>query len=216
MPNGFAKARRLQAYLRYVESHDHCSSHACTVWGSVLRSTGFTPYFAGWWEISLFRTQGAPAHLPRIPPTHQCAIAILRLLCLPFGHSKPSCARPRAFMRDRNGETNPNAIFQDLRSFQANGVDVLLKPVSAEIIELRADDCSIVLARPIVLDPDLPVLCEGHAIPVIHAEADVVWVENFDQVAVGRSVLHLKTSGTTPELFQLFLVAWQKMWGSAQ
>jgi hypothetical protein len=122
------------------------------------------------------------------------------------------CKASRLYARQKR-ETNPNAIFQDLRSFQANGVDVLLKPVSAEIIELRADDCSIVLARPIVLDPDLPVLCEGHAIPVIHAEADVVWVENFDQVAVGRSVLHLKTSGTTPELFQLFLGAWQKMWG---
>ena len=122
------------------------------------------------------------------------------------------CKASRLYARQKR-ETNPNAIFQDLRSFQANGVDVLLKPVSAEIIELRADDCSIVLARPIVLDPDLPVLCEGHAIPVIHAEADVVWVENFDQVAVGRSVLHLKTSGTTPKLFQLFLGAWQKMWG---
>ena len=202
------QVRRLQTYVRFVATHAPASEHACAVWGAIGRSTGFTPHFSGWWETSQFRVHGAPSSFPWVPPDHDCAVAIYESFVLAFrAFEAELCKASRLYARQKRA-TNPNAIFQDLRVFQSNGVDVLAKPITAEITELRHDDMSVVLARSLVFDPALPVLCDGHVVPLIHAEDDVVWVENFDHVAVGRSLLQVKAKGTTPELFQLFLGAW--------
>ena len=207
------QSRRLQAYLRYVEVHEPTSTHACAVWGSIMRATGFSPSFAGWWESSGYRSPGAPSQLPWVPPHHHCAQMIFDSFVLAFrAFESDLCKASRSYARQKR-ESNPNAIFHDIKSFQTNGVDVLAKPVTAVITELRPEDCAVLLDRPLALDLQLPIFCEGQVVPMIHAEADMVWVEHFDTVAAGRTITQTKTLGTTPELFHLFLDAWKQMWG---
>ena len=206
------QARRLQSFVKYVEFNDSGSAHACAVWGSILRSTGFTPHFAGWWETTQHRTLGAPAQLAWIPPAFQSAVAILETFVLAFRAFELELRKASRQYARQKRENNPNAIFQDLRVFQPNGVDVLSKPVVAQIVEVRVDEGAAVLDRPVNFDPARPLFCSGHAIQAIHAENDAVWVEDIDKLAVGLPILQVSHQGTTPELFHVFLDAWKQMW----
>lgn len=210
------QARRLQSYVRYVCTNDPGSHHACLVWGSIVRSTGFSPNFVEWWNNAAFSTAGAPAKLPWVPPSHGCAIAILETFLLAFRALEIDlCKASRQYARQRR-ECNPNAIFQDLKVFHANGVDVLLKPEAAQITEVRAEESAVILDRPVTFDPARPVFCGGHDVSVIHAEHDAVWVEDTSTFEVGQTMLQIRQQGTTPELFHLFLGAWKQMWARHQ
>ena len=58
-------------------------------------------------------------------------------------------------------DSNPNAIFHDLRDFKTHGVEILLRRVPAQVVEIRPDDQSIVLDRAVQFQPDVPIFCHG-------------------------------------------------------
>ena len=51
----------------------------------------------------------------------------------------------RAYARLRR-ETNPNMIFQDVKSHASQGVDLLLRPREAVISEIREDEVALILS----------------------------------------------------------------------
>ena len=207
------QVRRLQAYVRYVNNHDVGTDHARAVWGSIVRSTGFRPSFVTWWAESQWKTMGAPASLPLVPPPAPVAAMIFDTLMLAFRAFESELQRAsRQYARQRR-EQNPNLIFQDIRDFANKGVEVLVCAETAAISEVRAEEAAVVLDRPVQFDPDLPVVCNGQKLEVIHQETDCLWTSQTDELTPGMCVSQARHKGTTEELFTVFLQAWKQMWG---
>jgi len=82
----------------------------------------------------------------------------------------------------------------------------------AKVLELRDDDCSVVLDKPMQFDHTMPIVCNAIPLPVIHAEHDCLWLQCLDGVEVGCTVTQLSRVGTDGDLFHLFLTAWKEMW----
>ena len=206
------QTRRLQAYCRFAKSNDVVTTHGCAVWGAIVRAKGFHPTFSQWWGQSTLRTVGAPAVLPIMPPPFAVAQHVLESVCLALRRLEQELQQSSRLYARLKRDSNPNVIFQDLKSHPDQGVHVLLQPSTAKVLEVREDDCSVVLDKPMQFDPLLPVVCTAVPLPIIHAEHDCVWLENLEGVAVGSTVTQVTRVGTDEDLFHLFLTAWKDMW----
>ena len=208
--------RRLQAYVRHVSAQDPHTPHAKQVWGAILRATGFLPSFQVWWDQCPFRMHGAPEILPVVPPEAGLAILVFESFALAFRSFEQELQSASRQYARQSREQNPNAIFRDLRAAHAKGVEALVKPVTAKVIELRPEECMLVLDKPVSFDAHLPVNIDGVSTDLIHAEADAIWVEPPEPVCVGSNVSQIQCRGTDDELFTLFIDAWRQMWGRHQ
>ena len=197
--------------MRHVQNHSPESLHAKRVWGSIVRAKGF-PSFPEWWKSCPFSAPGTPHRIPILPPARVVAQCIFDSMCGALREFEGELQASSRLYAKLKRETNPNAIFQDLRSFHPNGVDVLLQPSHAQVIEVRPEDLSVVLDKPIEIDAQLPVVCRNRALPVIHAEHDCIWLESIDQIGVGSTVTQVSQVGTPDALSKLFLNTWKEMW----
>lgn len=206
------QARRLQAYTKYVERNDPSSAHARAVWGAIIRSTGFSPSFCDWWTACSTKTVGAPVNIPLVAPPLSVAMHVFDTVMLAFRNFEQELQKSsRQYARQRRAQ-NPNIIFQDIRSHMSKGVEVLVRAETACIQEVRHDETALALDRPIVLDPQKPVICQGKPLDILHHDTDCLWVENIASITPGMYVSQTKHLGTTEELFDVFLEAWSQMW----
>lgn len=207
------QVRRLQAYVRYVENNDAGTTHARAVWGSIVRSTGFKPSFGTWWEECKWKTVGAPSCLPLVPPPSHVALSVFDTLMLAFRAFEQELRKTsRQYARQRR-DHNPNLIFQDIRTQTNKGVEVLVRSEIAHIAEVRHEESAVVLDRAVLFDAQMPVMCHGAALQVIHHDSDCLWVECTEHLQAGMTVAQARHKGTTDELFDVFLHAWKQMWG---
>ena len=92
----------------------------------------------------------------------------------------------------------------------------MLRSTTVDITEVRPEDSSVVLQRAVTFDIDKPILCQGRQLSVIHHEADCLWLDSIAHLTPGMTVAQAKHTGTTDELFNIFLHAWREMWGRHQ
>ena len=206
------QVRRLQSYQRYVQTNSWDTLHARRVWGAILRATGFSPNFVDWWAQCSFRTLGAPLCIPWCPPDVHVAMAIFDTMQVALRNLEVELQKASRLYAKLKRESNPNAIFQDLRAFQNNGVDVLLHKSPACILEVRPEDVSIVLDRDFPLKGDIPVVCNGRNLAVVHAESDCLWLESVDGLLPGEVVSQMSQIGSHGDLSKMFLETWSAMW----
>eukprot|EP00435_Cladocopium_sp_Y103_P071923 s83_g38.t1 len=206
------QTRRLQAYVRHVQSHHEHTEYARSVWGSVLRSTGFSPSFQQWWVTSPHRTVGAPAVIPVCPPPLALAEPIFDSMLLAFREFESDLHKASRLYAKQSREANPNAVFQDLRTHAARGVDVLTQATTACVEEVRIDEGALVLTQPVSFKLHEPLLCQGRQLHVLHAEHDCVWIDDATGVLPGQHISQPSAIGSDTQLFQLFIDTWKTMW----
>lgn len=206
------QTRRIQAYCRHAKAHAIPSAHACAVWGSVVRAKGFHPSFERWWAQTSARTPGAPAVMPMLPPPVGVAQHILDTMCLALRQMETDLQRASRQYARLKRESNPNAIFNDLKTHVDKGVHALLRPQKAIVTEVRADDSSVVLDRIFQFDLSQPLVCNGFQLQVIHAEHDCLWLQDLTGIEIGHTITQLSKLGTDDELFTTLLQAWKEMW----
>ena len=204
--------RRLQAYVRHVGARDSLTAYATQVWGSVIRATGFNPSFCEWWTHSGFRSPGALEHIPLIPPSFTVAQAIFESFALAFRSFENDLDKASRHHAKLRREANPNVIFQDLKAHTARDVNVLIKPVHAVVETVDPLTHEVVLTHSAPFTSDKPAFCNGSPVTILHAEADAVWVDDVEGIAVGDAMTQMHMKGTDDELFHLFLDAWKAMW----
>lgn len=107
---------------------------------------------------------------------------------------------------------NPNLIFQDSRSHADKGINLLLQPKEATVVEVNHDDCSISLDQAFDVGVSQPVSCKGQLLEIIHAEDDCIWVADVSHMSPGDRVVQLTPRGSDVELFQAFMDAWKTKW----
>ena len=206
------QTRRLQAYIFHAKHSTHQTEHARAVWGSIVRARGFHPSFAGWWETCQTKVQGAPRSIPFAPPPWHVAEQLFDSVLLAFRHFERDLHKASRLYARQRRELNPNLIFQDIKPRSAKGVDILLQTHTAKIIDVRSDDFAVVLDSPHPFVPEQPIYCNGQQMPVIHVEADRIWVSDLTDLAVGNLVSQTLGRGTDDDLFHVFLTAWAAMW----
>lgn len=206
------QARRVQAYIRHIINHPCQSLHAKRVWGSIVRASGFSPNFLCWWRSNAARAFGAPTVFPLCPPDHQVALSILDTMQLALRDLENQLRTSSRLYARLKRESNPNAIFHDLRDFKSHGVEVLLRRIPAQVVEIRPDDQSIVLDRAVHFQPDVPIFSHGQPLKVVHAEHDCLWLEDVSDVAIGSPVTQMSQIGTPAALSREFLTTWKNMW----
>jgi len=79
-------------------------------------------------------------------------------------------------------------------------------------VDVRADEVAIVVDPPHIWVSNQPVLSQGRALNIIHAEHDCLWLESVADVAVGDPVSQLQCTGSKQELERAFLDAWKARW----
>ena len=115
------QVRRLQAFVRYSKKDPSNSQHIHATWGAILRSTGFSPSFAGWWTQCSHRTPGSPSNIPWVPPQWHVAEKIFDSVLLAFRALESELQRAsRQYARQRR-EQNPNLIFKDIKTHREKG-----------------------------------------------------------------------------------------------
>ena len=97
---------------------------------------GFHSGFVEWWKTCHSRTHGAPAELPWVPPETPVACAIFDSMQVALRQFEKELQKSSRLFAKLRRDSNPNAIFQDLRDFQPNGVDMLLQQSSSRVVEV--------------------------------------------------------------------------------
>ena len=206
------QTRRLQAYMRHVQAQSEHTSHARQIWGSILRATGFSPSFIDWWPHNSHVVHGTVSTIPFVPPALAVVQNIYESMVMAFrAFEKELHQASRTYARQRRDQ-NPNLIFQDLKTFQNRGINVLLKPQQARVEQVHPETLEIVLDKPVAFDLNKPVFCAGAQLDIIHADMDALWVSNVEHIEVGSTVSQMSCIGTDEELFTMFLDTWKKMW----
>ena len=207
------QVRRLQNYVRYARLQDRCdTSHGVCLWGSILRSTGFAPNFPDWWSLCKFRVSHAPDAIPLLPPCSKVAEAIFDSLAAALrDFEKDLISTSKKYAKHRR-QQNPTVIFNDLKDQPAQGVEILVRAVSAKVTSVRADDCSICLDQAVQWQSNVPVFCAGNLLPVIYADHDCVWLESLEGIEVGHCVTQQTSTGTTEDLMNTLIAYWKPRW----
>jgi len=115
------QTRRLQAYCRFARSNHVTTVHGRAVWGAIVRAKGFHPTFLQWWNMCTTRTPGAPAALPVLPPSHAVAQHVFESMCLALRHLERELQKSSRLYARLKRDSNPNVIFQDLKSCPDQG-----------------------------------------------------------------------------------------------
>eukprot|EP00435_Cladocopium_sp_Y103_P066578 s1039_g28.t2 len=207
------QVRRLQAFVGFRQSSKPTCApgQAALMWRAVCSAKSFRPTLPVWWCHSQHHAMGAPAECPLCPPDHATALLILESVIMATRHLEQQLIKEsRQYARMRR-EQNPNTVFRDIREPGGSGLDVLTRSAVAHVESVDSDHSCVLLDR--AQDwTDHPILCNGNPLPVIHAEADCIWVHSVDDVRPSLPVCQLQLCGTLPELSHEFLTTWSQRW----
>eukprot|EP00435_Cladocopium_sp_Y103_P055048 s1564_g18.t1 len=206
------QVRRLQAFVNLCKSEKPATEgHLAALWRSICSAKGFDPCFSAWWLTCNQCVHGAPAQCPIYPPDLSVATAMFDSLVMATRQLEAQLIRESRQYAKLRREQNPNAVFRDIGEPLRGGPDVLTRAATSVIATVNPEESCLILDR--AQDwTDQPILCNGTVLPVIHAEADCVWVEFLDNVRPGLPVSQLQLKGTLPDLSQEFLATWKQRW----
>lgn len=134
--------------------------------------------------------------IPFCPPSATVALAISDTMLVALRKFESELQASSRLYAKLRRESDPNAIFRGLQTFQPNGVDALLGQIPAHIVEVRHEDMSVVLDKPIQFAGDQPIVCNGAELPVVHADHDCLWLETVEGLQLGSPVTQLSQVGT--------------------
>ena len=206
------QTRRLQSYVRHVQVHGCDSAFASDVWVAIVRAAGFHGGFAAWWLVCPSKVFGADRYLPLSPPSIECAQKIFETMVIEVRLLENQLrSSSRQYARLRRAK-NPNLIFSDIKDHPSNGVDFLLRPLKAVVVDLDEESNAVVVEPPQPWVTTRPVFCNGSALSVIHAEDDCLYVDSIEDIRTGMAVSQLLSTGSKEELASSFLDAWKQRW----
>ena len=210
----FRQLRKLQELCRLLRSKkvDALEDRVRCAWGSIRRSPGFCPDFATWWLTCHFKVNGAPQVLPVCPPDVISAAAIHASFCLAVRDLEQQLKKQCTGYAKLRRALQPNLVFQDIRPAAAEGVNLLLKPCQATVIQIDPESFQVTLSQDCPWDVQCPVFANGFAVSILHHEAEDVWLESVDHLAVGDLVTQVTRKGHVDDLCREFRQTWQERW----
>ena len=212
----FRQLRRLQALTQLLKkglASDNAITNAQETWRAIRGAAGFPGGFVHWWaQHGLGFTLASPLQLPYFLP----ALEVVESLFEGF-HSFVKAYEGRLAQRryqygtERRRE-DMNLVFQDCKAEPPPVVDTLLDRVEVAVEEVRPEDSSVVLVRPVELLHGLPVVIHGHAHEVLVHEHDQVWLSSVEGLAPGHVLTQERVVMTDAAVLDRFRQTWEPRW----
>lgn len=213
----FRQARRLQSFVRLVGVAQRSSNHiehTVSLWRAILQAPGFKPDFASWWTFRR-KTVGEISMIPQHPPSAAIALEIFRALEWEVRQLESRLKKCRGGKTKRQG-VSLQQLFREVKRDAPETVDVLLQTKTATVIEIRHDDASLVLDKPVSFDAQRPIVCAGRPLALEVVTPDQLWVSDvceLDRVPIGAAVVQRQATGRLADVFHAFIEQWNSRWG---
>ena len=143
------QSRRLLSFVRLASapaSPNHLA-HRDQLWTSILLAPGFVPTFSGWWAHRELR-HGEPLQVPCAPPSPELARLIQLGLDFELSQLEKALRHARNHARKLHRTSEVGAIYRDVKRDPPVQVDSLLQSLSATVVAVHADDCSVSVDPP--------------------------------------------------------------------
>ena len=210
----FRQLRRLQSLVRILRKGVTTWSgrfNRDETWKSIRCAVGFPGGFGHWWtSVGLEPSLSCP--LPLCCPELDFAQGLfLGFQQFMAGYEKSLIQQRYQFAKQRR-ETSLAYVFQDCKEDPLPQADTLLDRVEEQVEEVRADDCSLVLARPTKLLEGLPVVVAGRAVEVVAHSEDQVWLSSVDGLEPGNVLTQERAVSSDAAILQRFEQLWGPRW----
>ena len=103
-------------------------------------------------------------------------------------------------------------VFQDCKDDPLPQADTLLDRVEVGVEEVRPDDMSLVLVKPVTLLPDVSVVVDGKVLDVVAHSDDQVWTTSVEGIQPGQWLTQERAVSSDAEILSRFAAAWGARW----
>ena len=211
----FRQLRRLQAlYQALCKGRDSSGAqeYRASLWHAILGAPGFGRPFADWWPCREIKLANDPTAVPAVIPTQQ----VCHSLFLSFQANVEAYERVLTRTRCREAvlrrKQQPMLIFKDLRAEAPRPVESLVEGPSAVVVDYDPQEAAVTLEADAAFDPAQPALV-GHVLcPLVHAEADKLWLDSTEPVQPGTVVTQDRLLGSLTSIFRAFGAEWSQRW----
>ena len=210
----FRQLRRLQSLTRIL-SKGTTTWNGCLnrdeTWRAIRMAVGFPGGFGPWWDSNgLQPSLGAPLSL--------CcpSLEFVQTLFQGFQHFmqkyETSLTSQRYQFAKHRRAQKLSYVFQDCKDDPLPKADVLLDSLHVGVEEVRHEDNSMVLVRPVQLLDDLPVVVDGHVVQVVAHCDDQVWVDSLPDVSPGCWLTQERAVLSDAAILARFEEVWGARW----
>ena len=210
----FKQLRRLQA-LKQLLAHgvqsQNAQVNAMETWRAIRAAAGFPGGFGLWWQQNGL-SPGLEGLLPYFLPSLEFVRQLFEGFQVFLKKYEAQLAKQRYQFGKNRRQADMNLVFRDCKDGAPPVVDTLLDRVEAVVEEVRECDVSLVLTKPVVLMPDLPVVVNGGALQVIAHDSDQVWVSSVAGVSSGDLLTQERVVMSDQAILQRFREVWEPRW----
>lgn len=210
----FRQLRRLQSLDRILSKGvTTCNGqlNRDETWRSIRTAVGFPGGFGVWWN-----SQGLAPALDSLLPLLCPGLDFVRALFLGFQgfvqKYEASLVKQRYQHAKQRRATKLAHVFQDCRDEPLPQADTLLDRVSVGVEDVRPEDNSVVLQRPVTLLDGLPVILDGQAVSVVAHAEDQVWLEHLPDLQPGCVLTQERAVMSDTDILARFAAVWERRW----
>lgn len=208
----FKQLRRFQALARLPNNPNSMTSvHKAEIWRAIRHATGFEGGFSKWWVIN-FPEGAFEGGLPIIVPEQSQIVDMYHAFRCKVRDFERSLKQVRISEAKQKRLDDVSLIFKDCPKEQPTQVDTLIDARVETITEVNQDDSSIVLAGPIKLMPDTPVIARGKSLDIIYHDHDQLWLANVEELECGDQIRQEKITASDRDILQEFQRVWEGRW----
>ena len=208
----FKQLRRFQALARLPNTPNSMTCvHKAEIWRAIRHATGFEGGFSKWW-VTNFPEGAFEGGLPIIVPEQSQVVDMYQAFRCKVRDFERSLKQVRISEAKQRRLDDVSLIFKDCPKEQPTQVDTLIDARVETITEVNQDDSSIVLAGPIKLIPDTPVIARGKSLDIIFHDHDQLWLADVEELECGDQIRQEKITASDRDILQEFQRVWEGRW----
>jgi len=210
----FRQLRRLQSLCRILAKGDLTWSgrfNRDDTWRAIRTAVGFPGGFGMWWTANGLQP-AFTGPLPLLCPELDFAQGLFTgFQTFVRQYEQHLISQRYQFAKSRR-EKNLAHVFRDCKDDPLPQADTLFDRLEIGIEEVRSDDQSLVLPRPVSLLPDVPVVVGGVVVDVAAHSEDQIWVASVEGIHPGATLSQERAVLTDDAILARFAQVWQARW----
>ena len=209
----FRQARRIQSLTRLLVSvltPSHVD-HLASLWNVILKSPGYKPSFAAWWQNEV-RFLGAPP-IGLLPPSRDQALLILQVVNDDVKRLGNQLHQHQVHLATLRRKHDPYHVFRAVRRDPPKPVDAIFDMQSSQVCHVDAAHLEVSLSSPIEVPDDAEVFVAGRPVSVLAHCEDSLWLDQAAEIAEGDTVVARRPLRSLDAMFEAFCQHWKTRWG---
>lgn len=208
----FKQLRRLQTLVRTLAKPTlPGGGQLQALWYKIRHAKGFSPGFGAWW-MHADKPPDAPIHLTFHVPCHSEADIVFQVVSKHVKQFEKQLIKSRVNHAKQVRFSNLNYVFRDCAKAVPAPAELLVDSLSSQVIQINAEDSSVVIDPPVKRRTDIPICVKGQPLAPIHVEEDQLWVESLEPFEVGMELRQTKVHANVPAVLEAFRDEWYPKW----